>query len=176
MPTTVEVFRRYRGGGNVLVETGSYKGDGIQAALDAGFQRVISIEIHPLLNEMCRKRFAAQSNVSLVVGDSGLCLGKTLEDVKEKFVCWLDGHLSGPDSGKGFRNAPIVEELEHIRKHPFGSQATILIDDRRLMSKDEGLMVLETEITDKLKEINPNYHITYIDGLVPNDIIVASPS
>ena len=43
MPSKVENFKKYPN--PVFVETGSLMGDGIQQALEAGFQKVISIEL-----------------------------------------------------------------------------------------------------------------------------------
>src|SRR5687768_13234282 len=107
MPATSETFRKFRGELRVLVETGSYRGDGIQAAIDAGFQRVISLEIQPHLVKHCLERFADKKGVTVLEGDSGKLIGKAIADLKEPFLCWLDGHFSGGDTGRGFRNAPV---------------------------------------------------------------------
>merc|ERR1712129_82408 len=77
---------------------------------------------------------------------------------------------------------PLLEELEAIRQHPLARQHTVLIDDRRCMRPGfdhptqnwwHGLS--EEVVLDKLRQINPEFRIFYVDGLVPDDIIVALP-
>lgn len=77
---------------------------------------------------------------------------------------------------------PLMEELDAIRRHPLARMHTVLIDDRRCLQPGwlhptqtwwQGLT--EQAVLDKLREINPDFHITFIDGLLPGDIIVASP-
>ena len=45
MPATAEQLSKYNGN-KIFIETGSLTGDGIQRALDAGYEKVISIECH----------------------------------------------------------------------------------------------------------------------------------
>jgi len=58
----------------IFIETGSYIGDGIQAALrahdkDKRFERVISIEVSKHFYDICKARFP-QRKVKLYYGDS----------------------------------------------------------------------------------------------------------
>eukprot|EP00927_Polykrikos_kofoidii_P056092 TRINITY_DN50277_c0_g1_i1.p1 TRINITY_DN50277_c0_g1~~TRINITY_DN50277_c0_g1_i1.p1 ORF type:complete len:246 (-),score=40.06 TRINITY_DN50277_c0_g1_i1:101-838(-) len=77
---------------------------------------------------------------------------------------------------------PLMQELEAIRQHPKARLHTILIDDRRCLQADwehptqswwRGLS--EEDVLQKLRQINPDYRISFIDGLVAGDIIVAVP-
>lgn len=90
---------------------------------------------------------------------------------------------SRPHKDPGAQNAcPLMEELEAIRLHPLAAQHTILIDDRRCLQPDwehpthswwRGMT--ESAVIAKLLEINASYRIEFIDGLVPGDIIAATP-
>ena len=79
------------GGGGVFVETGSYTGGGIATALDAGFKRVLSIEIQPSYHQMCKKKFNERKEVELILGDSALKLGEVIKGIDEPITFWLDG-------------------------------------------------------------------------------------
>ena len=54
----------------VFIETGSNNGHGIQAALDAGFSLIDSIEYDEHWYLYCCRRFVQQGNVTLFYGDS----------------------------------------------------------------------------------------------------------
>jgi len=45
-----------------FLETGSYLGDGIEKAISAGFQTIISIELSQKYFELCTKKFSMHSN------------------------------------------------------------------------------------------------------------------
>jgi len=77
---------------------------------------------------------------------------------------------------------PLLQELEAIKHHPLAPRHTILIDDRRCLQPDwshptqswwRGLS--EEAVIAKLREINPQFNISFIDGLIPQDIIAAVP-
>eukprot|EP00928_Gymnodinium_smaydae_P030516 TRINITY_DN22677_c0_g1_i2.p2 TRINITY_DN22677_c0_g1~~TRINITY_DN22677_c0_g1_i2.p2 ORF type:complete len:263 (-),score=53.43 TRINITY_DN22677_c0_g1_i2:23-730(-) len=77
---------------------------------------------------------------------------------------------------------PLLLELEAIRRHPLARRHTVLIDDRRCLQPDwdhptqswwKGLC--EEDVLQKLREINPDFEIRYLDGLVPGDVIAAIP-
>jgi len=163
---------------HTLVETGSYRGDGIQAALDAGFQKIISFEIVPALYDHCVQRFNGNSKVELILGSSVELLYPTIKDVSDSITFWLDGHYScGVTGHDPDYMCPIIPELEQIKRH--GSNHTILIDDRRLFRIvpnsriEEYFNITEHTVRSKLYEINPKYEISYENGYIENDVIVA---
>ena len=45
MPSNVDNFKRFKN--ELFIETGSFYGEGIQQAIDAGFENIISIELSP---------------------------------------------------------------------------------------------------------------------------------
>jgi hypothetical protein len=79
---------------NIFIETGTGNGDGVSAALEAGFTKVYSIELNPMLSE--RASFAFKDDpVEIVTGSSCEELPKLFKKIREPFFLWLDAHWSG---------------------------------------------------------------------------------
>lgn len=122
-----EYARRY--GLPVLVETGTYLGDMVEAAR-TGFRTVFSIELDRDLHRRAVQRFAARANVTILQGDSAQVLPQLLGNLEGPALFWLDGHYSADITARGDKDTPIVSELENISRHPV-RQHVILIDDAR---------------------------------------------
>lgn len=162
-----------------FVESGTYAGGGIYDALKAGFNQIFSMEISDFFYNLCKDLFKHNENVHLHLGSSVNLLKSIIDPINEPITFWLDGHyccgLSGYDKNYV---CPLLQELDIIKQHSIKTH-TIIIDDKRLFKKsaDNGLdgffMITEDEVLEKIKDINPSYEITYEDGIVPNDIIVA---
>src|ERR1051325_5231200 len=58
---------------DTLIETGTYRGDMVNACLGT-FARIVSIELDRVLFQEARRRFAAYPHVSILCGDSGQVL------------------------------------------------------------------------------------------------------
>ena len=173
MPSKTENFSKYPNG--IFIETGSFLGDGIQQALNAGFNKVISIELSDKYFEISKNRFANNPNVEIVKGDSFKVLPDVLKDIDEPVTFWLDGHHSCGDTALGDHWAPLMQELDVIKEHPIKTH-TILIDDMRCWElPNEVHGFYKDDIFKKLSELNPDYQLTYEDGLQENDILVAHP-
>ena len=161
----------------IFIETGSYVGDGIQAALDSGnYELVISIELSPYYYNICAKRFNNNPKVNLYLGNSVDILPKILSEVIVPCTFWLDAHYSGGKTAKAKQDVQILEELEIIKSHYLKTH-TILIDDMRAVgtggkNTDWGRFS-KKQVEDLIHEINPAYNITYAFGIVENDILIA---
>jgi len=168
----------------VFIETGTYLGDGVQRALDSGYKAVISIELDKKRYENAKKRFSNNKNVRIIHGNSGTALPKLLKKVKEPCTFWLDAHYCGEPLSQGIEIAdkwcPMNEELEAINNHHIKTH-TILIDDMRCIelnhidkktNKPVGFPG-KVNLLKKINNINPNYKIEYLDGVIPNDVLVA---
>ena len=123
-----------RFGLKVLVETGTYYGDMLEA-MKGSFDRLYSIELSTALHRQARQRFRRDRQIELIQGDSGAELGKLMPKIRQPSLFWLDGHYSGGETAKGTRDTPIYDELKHIfasgeRRH------VILIDDARMFGTD----------------------------------------
>lgn len=129
-------MRRYAAefGLTVLVETGTFEGDMVEA-MKGCFERIYSIELSEQLHAKAMQRFIRDANVTLIQGDSGVELGQLCAKLDRPALFWLDGHYSAGETARGEKDTPIYEELNHI----FGSDINrhvILIDDARCFGND----------------------------------------
>jgi len=154
------------------VETGTWVGEGVEEALQAGFNEIYSIELSPKWHKYCVEKFQSLPNVHLSQGDSGKVLEEVISQIDQPITFWLDAHYSGEPTAKGETNTPILNELNAIKKHPIKTH-TILIDDTRCFGTDDFDYIKIHEALDILFQINPNYVITYRDGHKRNDTLVA---
>ena len=158
----------------VLVETGTYEGDGIETALRVGFKKIISIELFEGFVVACRKKFASDQRVTILQGDSAIMLWDAIKDVNEKITFWLDGHAF-PEEDKPLGTAcPLIDELEQISRHPIKNHV-IMIDDMSSLTnggvyKNSKLNRKDVELA--VLRINGNYKITYFDR-GGTDVLVA---
>ena len=124
-----------------FVETGTYTGEMV-AAVRGEFDRVISIELDHALCEAARRRFADDSGVQLLRGDSGELLSAVLRDLREPAMFWLDGHYMGVGTGRGAVDSPLVLEFRALLAHPVRGHV-VLIDDARLCTGTDGYPTIE---------------------------------
>lgn len=164
MPTNKEVFSKYLN--NIFIETGALVGDGIQHALDAGFNTVFSIELSIDLYNICASRFANCDNVHMIHGDSSIMIPALLRMVKEPVTFWLDAHGSSTTEKN---ESPLMRELDAISGHHIRTH-TILIDDIRCF--DSFGLNIET-VKSRILRINKDYWFYYEYGFQANDILVA---
>lgn len=175
MPASTALFKKYPN--KWFVETGSYKGDGIQCALDAGFERIMSVELSYSLFDGCISRFMKQIQelkVELWIGSSFDELDIMVDEIKEPITFWLDAHYSEGCTAMGDEMSPILKELAIIAEHPVRTH-TILIDDVRQFGTKHFGFIKENQIVEALRKINPDYTLTYDTGdkKFPADVLVA---
>jgi hypothetical protein len=158
---TKPVLQKFKN--RIFVETGTYKGGGIQLALDLGFEEVRSIEFLLDRFQNVKKRFVGDNRVKLYQGDSAKRLAEMIADIEEPITFWLDGH--------SVEVCPAWDELKIIAQHPVKTH-TILIDDLHYW---KNWKLDEQEVRKFLLELNPNYVFSYEPNWVkPDDIFVAS--
>ncbi|MET0390735.1 MAG: class I SAM-dependent methyltransferase [Polyangiales bacterium] len=121
-----------RFGLKVLVETGTYRGEMIRAALPH-FEHVYSIELHPQLHAQAQRRFRNAPHVKLLHGNSADVLPQVLRELDQPALFWLDGHFSGPDTARANVDSPLREELSAVLSHHVPGHV-VLIDDARLLA------------------------------------------
>ena len=175
MPGYRELFERYPN--PVFIETGSYLGDGIQAAHEAGFETIYSIELSENLYNYCRAVYGYCPGVHLICGDSAIELANILKEIHEPVTFWLDSHYSGGATAMGAIESPLLQELEVISRHEIKTH-TILIDDMRCWTME--IHGFNTQsLVERISRINTDYWFQYEDGrdnklkTYKNDILVA---
>ena len=161
-----EYQKRY--GCSVLVETGTYLGDMVEAQ-ENNFKRIISIELDQHLYERAKRKFRKKSNITIYHGDSSKVLPQILPTITENAIFWLDGHYCAGFTAKGDKETPIYEELEVIFQDSTHDHI-LLIDDARLFTGGRDYPTIE-ELSDFIRGRNKDYSIE-----VKDDIIRAMPA
>jgi len=174
MPFTTETLKRHRYG-SVFIETGTYMGDGIQTAIEAGFDTIHSIELDRELYQRAKSQHWT-SNVTLWHGDSADVLPQILSSLEPGAKCtlWLDAHASGSLQGGKSGGSPVIHEIEAIANAPHVT-CLIMIDDRRLFGSDEWGQITEYEAIEALQTVPTSYEISHEDGYIKDDILVCTP-
>jgi hypothetical protein len=158
MPSTLNLFKNNIT--NTLIETGSYIGEGIQNAINAGFNKIISIELSDKYFNICNNKYKNNDIVTILRGTSEDRLKEAIDLAEGKITYWLDGHWSGGDTAKGKHNVPILQELKQI-KDSGRKEDIILIDDLEQIL-EEGIS--EEKLKKTLTSINTNYIFTKVKG------------
>jgi len=163
---------------NILVETGSQVGKSIAKALSYGFKEIYSVEINPNFYNICKTKFASNSNVHLYLGDSVDVLPVILDRISEKATFLLDAHLNSMKcEHKGRIICPIFQEIdcifEHNKKHNL--RHDILIDDRKYFNGkiDYFENIKESDLINKIKQFDDKYNIRII-GKSSNGIAITT--
>jgi hypothetical protein len=175
-------FIEYKGNHKVFVETGSYRGDGIELARQAGYNRIMSMDIDGANVAHCQDRFeligddkiqAKNGHINISCGDSATGLLKFMKYVNEPAMIWLDAHSQLFDDEPKTKNPfPLMLELEQLKKHPVKTH-TIMIDDILILTHPDVTGWTKKDIEAKLLEINPDYKLTYLSNPVVNNILMA---
>lgn len=114
----------------IFVEAGTYKGE-TTAFFVPHVDQVISVELHDGLYAAAQRRFANESKVTLVHGDSLIEIPKIVANCSSPPLVFLDGHFSGEGTAEGVEMEPAESTLSRLADvTPAGT--TIVIDDLRL--------------------------------------------
>jgi hypothetical protein len=124
----------------VLFETGTFLGNGVRLAIDAGFDQVYSVEIIDEYYTANVERFSDKQNVNILKGESAAVLNQTVGEIDDNILFWLDAHFPGADGGLyGYNSCeddavrcPLEHELETINSRRLGRNDVFIIDDLRV--------------------------------------------
>lgn len=178
MHPTRNLIAEFKRGNRVFIETGSFRGDGIQLAIDAGYEHIVSIEIEPVNIAFCYSRFDLGNHhqlpqIVLKHGDSADDLARIVNDFDEPITFWLDSHwqmLEDTDPGKN--PFPLYNELRQIANHRRNDH-TILIDDWLYMTHPDITGWTEAQIKAMILRINDQYQVRKFANPVINNLLVA---
>ena len=180
MPINLSQVKNYNNN-KIFLETGALVGDGIQRALDAGYEKVISIECHLGYYNTSKDRFAGDDRVSVIHGDSSTDLYDVIKDIDENITFFLDAHYMWNDPNQDIKEhpgegyVPTHDELKQIKKHHLNTH-TILVDDiihlnnlerRGPSGQDPPTGTVETltpNLANYLLTINENYQFSIVSN------------
>jgi|TARA_A100001388_G_scaffold274637_1_gene258618 hypothetical protein len=176
MSTTLSksVLSKYKN--DIFVETGTLWGEAIEVAIECGFKKIYSMEIDPEKIKFNKKKFKKEikeGTVEIIEGDTFKIFKDVISKIDSSATFWLDAHWDGDVLGE--YKCPLPFELEALLSHPI-KKHTLLIDDRRLFGVEGttwGYTIDEDGIMESISDINKDYKISFENGCVPNDIIVA---
>jgi len=154
---------------DLFVETGTFKGNGIQRALDAGMGEVHSIEIDARCFERLPEKLRQHPHVHLHLGDSAEILDHVLRSLElpgSTLTVFLDAHVMTGQLTAAKNPCPVLRELDILGTHT--DQATILVDDMRIFAtaRDSWKKVTIDDIRAKVHEINPSYRMRFEKDLL----------
>lgn len=160
-----EVVRSYRRefGLSILVETGTYLGDMVDA-MKEDFSRIVSIELDRTLAKQAKEHFRSCRNVEVMEGDSSEILPQVLSTLRAPALFWLDGHFSSGITAKGVGNTPVVAELSAILGGD-ESQHVVLIDDARDFGRARDYPSLD-QLRAIVQTRRPGWEVTLKDDII----------
>jgi prefoldin subunit 5 len=154
----------------VFVETGTYEGASVDAAL-AYFDELHTIELSDELFARAAARFEDSPAVHVHNGSSAEVLSRLSGRLRRRSVLyWLDAHFCGHRSVGGELQCPLMGELEAIGS--LGVRSVILIDDARLfMTPPPAPLIAEqwpsfSEVLARLSTLNPGHELIVIDDVI----------
>lgn len=133
LPTSYNLLAKYPN--PVYVETGIWRGDSIQQAIDAGFQRIIGIDNDPNCIDFCKSRFDNNTDIELLCGDSAQHLIDVALSSDDSITFLLDAHwqfIEGTEAGPN--PFPLLNEIRAIGNRR--QLDTIIIDDWHIFYPD----------------------------------------
>jgi hypothetical protein len=168
-----------------VVETGTWKGEGVSTALDAGFPLVVTVDVKPTAE--ARALMDAPSGDALVMWYTGKtslqAMNRMLAAVAGKRVLWwLDAHLPERYNAKAPRT-PLLAEVTAIVKSPRDHSGDVFVaDDMRLYGREcaDGPMPKEIGRADRddlgtiLELLEPTHRVVFDSR--DTGYLVASPS
>jgi len=169
-----EVLQKYPN--EIFVETGTLWGGAVEIALECGFKKIYSIEIDPEKVKYNTEKFQKEIKkgiVEIIEGDTFKVFKEVVSKVDAPATFWLDAHWDGDVMGE--YKCPLPFELEALLDHTIKTH-TLLVDDRRLfgqVNSNWGEDLDEDLLIEAMMDINSDYQISFEDGCIPDDIIVA---
>jgi hypothetical protein len=146
-----------------FIETGTFTGEMVDA-MRPYFDRIVSIEMSPEIYEAVSRRFAGDSRVTLVLGDSATELPRLLATLDHPACFWLDGHFMGVGTARAQEDSPVRAELGALLRHPVRGHL-VLIDDARLFLGADGYPTV-TELRSWVERERPGSRIDVQDDII----------
>ena len=161
---------------DIFVETGTLWGEAVEVAIECGFKKIYTVEIDPDKVKFSQQKFAKEiesGQVEVIEGDTFKVFPDLIKKVDAQATFWFDAHWDGGPVGD--YKCPLPFELEALLTHPIKTH-TLLVDDRRIFGQagsNWGENLDEELLIEAMTDINNDYKISFEDGCIPDDIIVA---
>jgi|ERR1019366_4941514 predicted O-methyltransferase YrrM len=170
---TLEELRKFS---DTFVETGTHLGGGVQSALEAGFEVIMSCELDPALFKAARYLVelnpVGREKVRLFLGDSATLLPEMLRMCGKPSVVFLDAHR---EEAEGITPSfPLELEFRALLSAPRRDHM-ILVDDVDLCGKPQMAGVTLDDIKGRLMQIFPLYKFSRLWGARHESLLVADP-
>lgn len=168
---------------NIYFETGLWdvesEDTSLCKAMRMDFEKCYSVEINTDFVSKAKNKFSEafkEGKMDIFQGDSSN-LKEYLQSISlketDRIIFFLDSHGSG-------HGCPLIEELQSIKDMDFKNPPIIILDDVRIIRScvwsdnryDGGSF--EDILKQKIKEINPNYVFSYLDGYIKDDCLLCS--
>jgi hypothetical protein len=147
----------------VLVETGTYRGEMVEAVKHV-FETIYSIELDDTLYAQAQANLARMSHIHVIHGDSAEVLPALIGKIDQTILFWLDAHYSGGVTARGREDSPIRQELLNILNRS-ANEPVILIDDARLFTGESGYPTLD-ELRQFVLEKRPGWVFEVQDDII----------
>ncbi|WP_157221576.1 hypothetical protein [Herbaspirillum sp. YR522] len=167
------------GSTRTFIETGTYLGH-TTAAMSPLFERVVSIELSDQLYRDALKKFATDSGVRLLHGDSARMLDHALDMTGgNAATIWLDAHWSGGSTARAAENTPIMTELALIARRGRDRDVILIDDIRYFIDLPEGFETHEANggypsllrLMEALEALPGNFR-----AFMAGDVMIAMPA
>jgi hypothetical protein len=124
----------------VLVETGTYYGEMVQA-MRKRFDEIYSVEYDPQLAQRAAAKFQRWPHIHILEGDSQVKVPELLQTLRQPALFWLDAGYYGWAGLQGDKQR-LTTELESILRHQVPDHV-ILMDDARGLNGQNGAPTVE---------------------------------
>ncbi len=145
-----------------LVETGTYYGEMV-SAMRSRFDRIYSIEQDANLAEAAKGRFARESRIQILQGDSKDLVLEILKTLRQPALFWLDAGYYGWAGRQGDQSR-LSAELEAILRHPVKDHV-ILMDDADGLNGKNGAPTI-AEVTQRIEMDFPRHTVTVANNIL----------
>jgi hypothetical protein len=153
----------------VFVETGTFNGDGVELAIEYGFESIYSIELSYMHYAYNREKFMDNMAVNVLNGDSVDVLPEILSSIQVPTVFWFDAHY-GNTWASGKELVPLISELKLVCNHYLIRDHLLIIDDVRLF----GVNFWENITLEEVEKCFPSNYVSCLrdSNNFPDDIMV----
>ncbi len=131
------IIREYRT--PYFFETGTFKGEGVDYALQSPFEKIVSVEIIGTIADEAKSKYEAQHKISIIENNSVSALAAEIPKLDKNCIFWLDAHFPGADAGitrydDGDESVrlPLQKEIETISRLRANFKDVLIIDDLRI--------------------------------------------